>query len=687
MHGEVVVDEFAWLARPDDPGVRAHLEAENAWARTEMAHTEALQERLFGEIKGRVRETDRSVPVRKGAWWYHTRTEEGRQHPVHCRRPAGPGGADPPPDAAEVVLLDENVLAAGHEHLDLGAFAVSPDARLLAYSTDTTGGEVFTLRFSDLDAGEDLAEEIPGTCHGAAWANDSATVFYVRPDDALRPYQLWRHVLRTPVADDVCVHTEHDERFHLGVGTTKDERFVILHLGSMVTDEVRVLDADRPGGRFRVVEPRHQGVEYRLEHWRDRFFIVTNAGGAEDFMLVEAPDADPGRANWQVVVPHRRGVRLHGVDVFARHLVLFERTEGLRRIRIRPLDPAGGQEHVVDQPEEVSTAWETGNPELHSGVLRYAYTSMVTPESVFDYDMATRRRTLRKRQPVLGGYDPHDYASERLWATADDGTRVPISVVHRRGLRQDGSAPALLTAYGAYDACLDPRFSSARLSLLDRGFVYAVAHVRGGGELGRRWYLAGKDRAKRTTFTDFVACAEHLVAERWTSPSRLAIRGGSAGGLLVGAAVNLRPDLFGAVVAEVPFVDPLNAILDPSLPLTVVEWEEWGNPLDSEEVYRCMRSYAPYENVAATRYPPMLVTAGLHDPRVPYWQPAKWVARLRATRTDANRLLLKTELGQGHAGASGRYDAWREEALVYAFLLDALGVAGDGPMLPRRGLR
>jgi oligopeptidase B len=676
-HGEQVVDEFAWLRDRDDPEVRAYLEAENAWTEARTAHQADLRERLFEEIRGRIQETDLSVPVRKGGWWYYSRTEEGRQYPIHCRKRARPedvGSVDrnPGDDVPEEVMLDQNVEAGESEFFALGAFDVSPDAATLAWSSDRAGAEVYTMRFRDLASGGDLPDEVPGTYYGTAWGNDGRTFFYVRPDDAMRPYQLWRHELGTPTADDVLVHQEDDERFFLGVGTTKDERFVEIGLGSKVTSESWVVDADDPTAAPRVVAPREQDVEYSIEHHGDRFLIVTNADGAEDFKLVEAPDDDPGRERWVDVVPHRPGITLSGIDVFAGHLVLFERAEGVRRIRVRRL--VDGDEHLVDQPEEVSTAGGGANPEFDTTVLRYGYTSMVTPSTVYDYDMDTRERALKKRQPVLGGYEPDDYVTERVWSTADDGTRIPMSAVSRRGFRRDGRAPVLLYGYGSYEASMDPGFSSVRLSLLDRGFAFVIAHIRGGGEMGRRWYKDGKMLAKRNTFTDFVACARHLCDEGWTSPSRLAIRGGSAGGLLMGAVVNLAPEQFGAVVAEVPFVDALNTILDPTLPLTVLEWEEWGNPVDSRDVYDYMKSYAPYENVESKDYPPMLVTAGLNDPRVSYWEPAKWVAKLRVTKTDDNPLLLKTEMGAGHMGPSGRYDAWREEAFVLAWILDTLGV-------------
>jgi oligopeptidase B len=471
--------------------------------------------------------------------------------------------------------------------------------------------------------------------------------------------------------EDTLVYQEDDDRFFLGVQLTKSERYVVLTLESKVTTEARFLAADDPYGEFRLVAPRQQGVEYQVDHHGERFLIVTNADGAENFKLVEAPVDDPVRANWTDVVPHRPDVKLDGIEVFHEHVVAFEKADGLRRLAVRRL--ADGATHVIDQPEAVYTVYPEANLEFHTRVLRFGYSSMVTPRSVYDYDMEDRTRELKKQQPVLGGYDAGRYETRRLWATAPDGERVPISVVHQKGLARDGSAPALLYGYGSYEYSLDPVFSSVRLSLLERGFVFAVAHVRGGGEMGRRWYEGGKLLHKKNTFTDFVACAEHLVAEGYTSPARLVLRGGSAGGLLMGATVNQRPDLARAVVAEVPFVDVVTTMLDETLPLTVLEWEEWGNPEADPEVYRYMRSYSPYDNVAAQAYPAMLVTAGLNDPRVSYWEPAKWVQRLRQHSTSGNPILLKTEMGAGHMGPSGRYDAWRDEALVYAFIIDTVG--------------
>ncbi len=690
-HGDVRTDDWFWLRDKEDPQVIAHLEAENAYTEAVMAPTRTLQEALFTEMVARIEETDLSVPVRKGPWLYYGRTREGASYGIHCRRPV-----DGPEDA-EQVLLDENVLAEGHEYFSLGSFSVSPDHKWLVYSTDTTGGERHTMRFRDLVTGAEADEQIEDTSYGAAWANDDATVFYVRVDEAMRPFQLWRHRVGTDPATDVLVIEEPDDHFYLGVGRTKDDCYILCALDSKVTSEVRILDADDPEGAFRTVEPRRQGVEYSVDHDRGdptngrpgRFLVVTN-DGAEDFRLMEAPDDAPDREHWTEVIPARDGVRLDAVDPFVRHLAVYEREDGGTRMRV--IEHLTGISTPVDQPESPSTVWGEANPEYDSTVLRYGYTSLATPRSVYDLDLESGELTLRKRQPVLGDFDPARYRTDRLWATADDGTRVPISLVWRPDLVEGpvaGSegAPCLLYGYGSYEASMDPSFSSLRLSLVDRGFVFAIAHVRGGGEMGRRWYEEGKFAAKPNTFTDFVACARHLVAEGWTSPGRLAARGGSAGGLLMGAVANLAPDLFRAVVAEVPFVDCLTTILDETLPLTVLEWEEWGNPVEDPEIYRVMKSYSPYDNVVSTgpdgrpvRYPDILATGGLSDPRVGFWEPAKWVAKLRAANP-GNQVLLKMEMGAGHGGPSGRYDAWKDEAFVYAFLLRTLGLA-DAPLQP-----
>ena len=664
-HQDERVDDWYWLRDKDDPAVQSYLQAENDHTDGAMAHTEVLQAQLFDEFRSRIQETDLSVPVKDGAYWYYSRTVEGLQYPIFCRK-HGSLASD------EQVLLDQNELAEGHDFHAIGAMTVSPDHSLLAWSEDVDGDEAFTLRVRDLGEAADLPDEIPNTYYGVEWANDDRTLFYTVLDDSQRPWQLWRHRLGTESSDDVLVHQEDDDHFHLSIDKTRSEGFLLLNLSSMVTSEVRYLPADDPDGAFRIVEPRRQGLEYSIDHHGERFFVVTNAGDAVNFKLCEAPVDDPGSAQWREVIPHRDDVKLDGIDAFASHLLLYERAEGATRLAVRRI--ADGDTHVVGQPEEVATIGGGGNPEFDTTVVRYGYQSMVTPGSLFSYDMDTKERTLLKQQPVLGGYDPAGYETGRAWATAADGVAVPITYVHRRGLAREGSAPCLLYGYGSYEASTDPWFSPHRLSLLERGFVFAIAHVRGGGELGRRWYEDGKLLHKRNTFTDFLACAEALVDQGFTSSERLAIRGGSAGGLLVGAAVNLRPDLFAAVVAEVPFVDCLTTILDEDLPLSVLEWEEWGDPNDAD-IYHYMKSYSPYDNVAAVDYPPMLVTGGLNDPRVSFWEPAKWVAKLRATKTDANRLLLKTEMGAGHMGPSGRYEAWREEAFVYAFLLDTVGSA------------
>jgi oligopeptidase B len=678
-HDDVRIDDWHWLRSDDrsDPEVRAHLEAENAYVAAALAHTEALQAELFEEIRARIKETDLSVPYRKGRHWFYSRTVEGQQYPILCRTAVEPP-ADLPADRpvpGEEVLLDMNALAGDGDYFALGAYDLSPGQDLLLYSTDHDGSERYTMRIRDLRTGADLADVIPDTTYGTAWAGDG-TVFYVRMDEAMRPFQVWRHGVGTDPGADVLVYEEPDERFFVSVGLSLTEEWVHLTAGSKVTSEELVIPADDPTLPPRVVHPREQGVEYEVTHAPgpegDRFVILTNADGAVNFKVVSAPVATAGRDHWVDLVPHRPDVKVEGISAFAAHLVRYERREGVRRIVAMPYRE---EERELAMPEPVYGTGPATNAEFDTSVLRFAYTSLVTPSTVYEEDLATGQRTVLKVAEVVGGHDPAAYTTGRSWATAPDGVRVPISYVHRRDVPLDGSAPCLLYGYGSYEASIDPGFSSLRLSLLDRGFVFAIAHVRGGGELGRPWYESGKLLRKRNTFTDFVAAAEHLVAEGFTSPPRLAARGGSAGGLLIGAVANERPDLFGALVAEVPFVDCLTTILDESLPLTVTEWEEWGNPVEDREVYAYMRSYSPYDNVRPQPYPAILATAGLNDPRVSYWEPAKWVQALRAATTSRRPVFLKTELGAGHQGPSGRYDAWRDEAFVYAFLLDALGVA------------
>jgi oligopeptidase B len=672
-HGDQRADDYHWLRNREDPEVAAYLEAENAYTEAVMAPTVGLQERIYAEMVARIQETDLSVPVRHGPFLYYARSVEGLQYSIFCRRRAGTGPDGEDGASEEQVLFDENVVAEGREYCSLGVLEVSPDHRLLAWSVDYEGDEEHVLHVRDLETGEDLLDEIPNTSYGVAWASDNQTFFYTTLDDAKRPWQVWRHRLGTDPATDVLVHQEDDDRFFVSVDRTRSGGYLVIDARSAVTSESLVLPADQPEGEFAVVEPRRQDVEYGLEHHGDRFFILTN-DEAPNFRLVEAPVGDPARDSWREVIAHRPEVKLEAIAAFARHLVVLERAEAVRRLSV--LDLETGEAHVIDQPEAVSRVGlpDDDNPEFETATLRYTYTSLVTPTSVYDYDLDTRERRLRKQEPVLGGYDPSGYVTERLWATAPDGTRVPLSLVAKADTPRDGSAPALLYGYGSYESSSDPRFSSFRLSLLDRGFVYAIAHVRGGGEMGRPWYDSGKLLQKANTFSDFIACAEHLIKEGWTAPERLAILGGSAGGLLVGAVLNMRPDLFRAAVAEVPFVDVVSTILDPSLPLSVIEWEEWGDP-NQPRYYEAMKAYSPYDNVGPQRYPDLLVTAGLNDPRVSYWEPAKWVAKLRATKVGDSLLLLRTEMGAGHGGPSGRYDSWRKEAFIYAFLLGAVSQA------------
>jgi len=688
FHRDTFIDEYAWLGDKDNPETIAYLEAENAYTEAMTAGQAELRNAIFGEIKSRTRETDLSVPARKGRWWYYTRTVEGKQYGVHCRREVRPDDSGPPvsPDGSaldgEEVLLDGNELAGDSQFFSLGAFQVSPDGGLLAYSTDFTGGERFTLRIKDLVTGQTAADEIPDTFYGAAWSLDGSALFYVTVDDAWRPYRVWRHMVGSPAADDVIVHEEADEKFRVGVGLTRSERFLLLSVASTMTTEAWLLDASRPQDSFQVVLPRRQGVEYEVEHQvgadgSDRLLILHN-DHAENFQLDSAPLSDP--ADRTPVVEHASDTRLLGVDAFAGHIVVYFRRAGLTGLRIIGSDEA---ERDVAFPEPVYTVSPGGNPDYFSRLFRLGYASLVTPDSVYDCDTETGALTLLKRRPVLplpGGqeYRPGDYEQHREWATASDGTQIPVSLVCRKGTARDGSSPFLLYGYGSYEISIDPSFSIPRLSLLDRGFGFAIAHIRGGGEMGRRWYDDGKLLHKKNTFTDFVACAEHLISQGWTSPSRLIARGGSAGGLLMGAVANIAPRDFGGIVAQVPFVDALTTILDPSLPLTVGEWEEWGDPLHDPAVYEYMKSYSPYENVTDQVYPPILAVTSLNDTRVLYREPAKWIARLQATGR-GGPFLLKTEMAAGHGGRSGRYDAWHEEALVLAWIVTTISALAERP--------
>lgn len=661
LHGDIRVDEYGWLRNREDPDVIAYLDTENRYTEVLMRHTEDLQQRLFEEMRGRIKETDLSVPEPLDGWLYYSRTEAGAQYPIYCRRRSEDG-------SAEEVLLDLNPLAQEESYFRLGAFEISPDHRLLAWSADTTGAESFTLKIKNLSTGAEFDEAIGNLAAGAAWANDSETLFYVVLDSARRPCSLYRHRLGDDPSRDVLVYFEEDEAFFLDVHRTRSRAYLLLELSSHATSEVRYVSADHPEEPFQVVVPRQFGIEYSVSHHGDRFYITTN-DGAPNFRLVSAPVTDPSPSSWTPVLAPRPGVKVDGTDAFRNFLVVYERQAGLRQVRVMPFD--GDEAYVIPFPEPVYSIRQHENPEYDTSLLRFTYTSMVTPNSVVEYDMAARTWMVRKQTEVLGGYDPSLYRSERVFATAPDGTRVPVSMVYRLPLERDGARPLWLNGYGAYGISFDPAFSSNSLTLLDRGFIVAIAHVRGGEEMGRDWYESGKLLAKPNTFCDFIAAAEHLIAAGYTSANRLVINGGSAGGLLMGAVTNMRPDLFAVVVAEVPFVDVVNTMLDATLPLTVIEYDEWGNPNDPT-AYGCIRSYSPYDNVEARDYPHLLVTAGLNDPRVAYWEPAKWVARLRARKTDGNRLLLRTNMAAGHGGASGRWNSLREVAFKYAFVLDVL---------------
>ena len=677
FHGDVFNDPYEWLRDKSSPEVVAYLEAENNYADHTTAQLEPLRQRIFDEIKARTKETDLSVPVRRGDWWYYARSFEGKQYGVQCRCAiADPTDWNPPvfdehtEIAGEQVLLDENVEAEGHDFFSLGAASVSPDGNVLAYSVDVVGDERYTLRFRNLRTGEQYPDEIVGIGAGATWATDNRTVYYITLDAAWRPDTVWRHRLASGLSAEKVYH-ESDEKFWLAVGRTRSDAYVLIAAGSAITSEVRYADAGDPHAEFVTVLPRREGIEYSVEHaivgGQDRFLILHN-DNAVNFTLAEAPVDDPTAQ--RTLIDHRDDVRLDGVDAFAGHLVVSYRGAALPRIQLWPIkDNDYGRAEEIAFDSELMSAGLGANPNWESPKLRVGAGSFITPVRIYDLDLVTGERTLLREQPVLGDYRREDYVERRDWAHAADGTKIPISIVHRAGI--EFPAPALVYGYGAYEICEDPRFSIARLSLLDRGMVFVVAHVRGGGEMGRLWYEHGKLLKKKNTFTDFISVGQHLVDTGVTRPQQLVALGGSAGGLLVGAVANMAPDLFAGILAQVPFVDPLTTILDPSLPLTVTEWDEWGNPLSDSDVYHYMKSYSPYENVAAQKYPAILAMTSLHDTRVYYVEPAKWVAALRHTKTDGNPVLLKTQMTAGHGGISGRYERWKEAAYQYAWLLAA----------------
>jgi len=698
-HGRTRDDDYEWLRAKGSPEVTAYLEAENGYTQARTAHLAELRKSIFEEIKARTRETDLSVPTRNRGYWYYGRSFEGREYGASCRvpvtdaedwtppRPAEDCDPDQPALPGEELLLDLDALAEGHEFFSLGGSSVSPDGKLLAYSTDVVGDERYTIRVLDIASGEHQPDEIVGVIGGATWDPAGEHLYYTTVDESWRPDKVWRHTLGSTQADDELVHHEQDGRFFVGVGRSRSDRFVIIAAGSKITSEYRFLDTDDPATGFQVFSERREGVEYSLDHavvgGEDVFLVLHNHAGP-DFELGTAPIAPTPPEGWTPLIPHDPAVRLEDVDAFAGHIVIHQRSEGLTQLRLLELgdgdgEPAVRDDYLVEFDHEVYTVGSGGNPNFGQPTVRLGYTTMAVPSSVYDYDVRTRELTLLRRAPVLGGYEPDDYEEHRLWATAEDGERVPISVVCRRGARAAGPVPTLLYGYGAYETSIDPYFSVARLSLLDRGAAFAIAHVRGGGEMGRRWYDDGKLLAKQHTFSDFISCARHLVESGWSTPATLVAEGASAGGLLMGAVANQAPELFGGIVAGVPFVDNLTTMLDATLPLTVTEYDEWGNPEADPEVYDYIAAYAPYDNVAALTYPPILAETSLNDTRVLYVEPAKWVARLRATAANGADVLLRTEMSAGHGGVSGRYKSWHDRAFTLAWVLDRMGLADVSP--------
>ncbi len=664
IHGDTRVDNYYWLNQRENPKVIEYLEAENAYKDAVMKHTEPLQKKLYDEIIGRIKQTDMSVPYKDNGYYYYTRYEEGGEYPIYCRKKETL-------EADEEILLNVNEMAKGYDYYSVAGHSVSTNNKLIAFGVDTVSRRKYTIYFKDLTTGELLPDQIPVTSGGATWANDNKTVFYAHKDEeTLRSYKIMRHVLGTDVSADKEIYEEKDVTFSTYVGKTKSKKFLIIASSQTLSDEYRFLDANNPMGQFKIIQPRERGLEYSVDHYKDKFYIRTNYN-AKNFRLMETSIDKTTKENWKEVIPHRDDVLLGGFEIFKDFLVVSERIKGLPNIRVIKWEDRS--EHYLDFGEETYSAYISANPEFDTDLLRYSYTSFTTPGSVFDYNMNTRERELLKQQEVLGDFESTNYHAERHYSTARDGTKVPISLVYRKGLEKNGDNPLLLYGYGSYGSTGSASFRSDRLSLLDRGFVYALAHIRGGSEMGRYWYEEGKLLNKKNTFTDFIDCAEYLIAEKFTNQDRLFAMGGSAGGLLMGAVLNMRPDLFKGIIAGVPWVDVITTMLDESIPLTTSEFDEWGNP-KNEEYYWYMLSYSPYDNVEAKDYPAMLVTTGLQDSQVQYFEPAKWVAKLRALKTDDNILLLHTNMGAGHGGVSGRFRRYEETAMEYAFMLDLIGI-------------
>ncbi|WP_454061426.1 S9 family peptidase [Candidatus Nitrospira salsa] len=672
-HGQLRVDEYYWLRDRENPDVLEYLTAENEYADKVMAHTKTLEDTLFQEITGRIKQTDLSVPFKHGDYYYYVRYEPEREYGIYCRKYQSL-------EHPEEIMLDANVLARGCEFFSLGNWMISSEQDLLAYAVDTQGRRIYTVHIKNLVTGEIIHDMIPETTGNMDWANDNRTLFYSKQDpETLRAYQIWRHVLGTDIEKDELVFEEKDETFSTYVFKTKSKHFLMVASHQTISSEYQFLDANHPSGEFQILQPRERGHEYDVEHYNGQFYIRTN-DQAKNFRLMVTPVNQPQKEYWKELIPHREDVLLEGIELFQQFLVVEERNQGLIHLRVIPWE--GDEEFEIDFGEAAYYVTFGDNYELETSVLRFGYTSMTTPMTIYDYHMETRRKVLLKREEVLGDFDVSQYHTERLHAQGRDGTSIPISLVYRKGFVADGNAPLLLYGYGAYGSSMDATFSSARLSLLDRGFVYAIAHIRGGEELGRVWYEDGKLLKKMNTFTDFIACAEYLRDQRYANPEKLFAMGGSAGGLLIGTVTNLRPDVFTGVIAQVPFVDVVTTMLDDTIPLTTGEYDEWGNP-HQKEYFDYMLSYSPYDNVEAKSYPHILITTGLHDSQVQYWEPAKWVAKLRTLKTDSNRLILKTNMDAGHGGASGRFKRYKESATIYAFLLDLAGLARINLSAPR----
>ncbi|MAM27533.1 MAG: oligopeptidase B [Flavobacteriaceae bacterium] len=665
MHGDVRDDSYYWLNDRENAEVIDYLERENDYYDKMTAHTDGFKDDLFEEMKSRIKEDDASVPYFYNGYYYITRYETGQDYPIYSRKKGSL-------DAEEEILFNVNDMAKGHSYFNMNGLNVSPDNKWVAYGVDTVSRRKYTIHIKNLETNEILKETIPLTTGGSTWANDSKTLFYTKKDEqTLRSNQIFRHIKGTPAASDKLIFTEEDETFGTYIYKTKSEKYLVIGSYSTLTSEFQILDANKPNGDFKVFQPRTRGLEYSISHFGDQFYIVTNLNNATNFKLMKTSESKTTMEDWVEVIPHRDDVYLEDIDIFKEYLVVSERENGLNKIHIQRWD--GTEDYYLPFESETYTASPTQNIEFDTKILRYAYNSLGTPASIIDFNMETREKEVKKQTEVLGGnFDPANYEEKRVWATAADGTKIPVSMIYRKGMKKDGSNPLLQYGYGSYGATMDPYFSSVRLSLLDRGFVYAIAHVRGGQYLGRQWYENGKLLTKKNTFTDFIDVSKFLIAEGYTSPDHLYAQGGSAGGLLMGAVVNMAPELYNGVIAAVPFVDVVTTMLDDSIPLTTGEYDEWGNP-NEKEYYDYMKSYSPYDNVSAQEYPNMFVTTGLHDSQVQYWEPAKWVAKLREMKTGDNILLLHTNMEAGHGGASGRFEGLKEVAKNYAFFLDLEG--------------